>query len=236
MTMPSMVNGEVLQAARGMSAAMLGTWVTLGLALWLFGWRWHRFWITCVAAFVAAAITWHWGSHWTRTPPVISAIVIGLATAMIAVELARLVVLGFGGITLLYLANQLLSDFRDIWLAFPLGGLVAVLLFRIGWILATTLLGTWITIHALLLLIESVSPFDSVQWFDNNAMAIHIGIIIWIVIGIICQLLIDSKSNKSKLTETPETTHVSVLIPVENQHADSWWKRWFSKRQAVLKV
>jgi len=236
MDMPSMINGEVLQAARGMSEAMLGTWLTLGLALWLFGWRWHRFWIACVAVFAAAAITWHWGSHWTRTPPMISAVVVALATAVIAVELARLVVFGLGGVTLLYLANQLLPDFRDVWLAFPLGGLVAVLLFRIGWILVTSLLGTWIATYALLLLIESVSTFDSVQWARNNSLPINIGMIIWILVGIICQLLIDSKGNKLKSTETRETTLVSVLIPVENQHTDSWWKRWFSKRQAVLKV
>lgn len=236
MTIPSIINGEVLQAARGMSVAMLSTWLVVGLALWLFGWRWHRFWITCTAALAAAAITWYWGSNWTRTPPLIAAIVSAAAIAAIAVELARLIVFGLGGATLLYLTSQLLPDFRDIWLTFPLGGLAAVLLFRIGWTLVTSFLGTWITIHALMLIIESNSTFDAVQWTSDNFVPIHVGISIWIIIGIICQILIDPKSNKPEAAEANETTHVSVLIPVENQHSDSWWKRWFSKRQAVLKV
>ncbi len=237
MNMPSMINGEVLQAARGMSEAMLGTWLTMGLALWLFGWRWHRFWITWAAAFAAAAITWHWGSHWTQTPPLISAVVVGLAVAWIAMELARLLVFGSGGIALWYLASQLFPDFHDVWLAFPLGGLISVLLFRIGWILVTSLLGTWIAVHAVLLLIETASTFDCVQWVDNNSILIHIGMGFWILLGIICQLLIDSKSSKKlESKETNETAHVSVIIPVDNQHSDSWLMRWFSKRQAVLKV
>ena len=36
---------DILAEARGLTGAMTGTICVLGFALWLFGWRWHRFWI-----------------------------------------------------------------------------------------------------------------------------------------------------------------------------------------------
>jgi hypothetical protein len=231
-----MINVEVLQAARGMSVAMLSTWLALGLAVWLFGWRWHRFWITSAAVIAAAAITWQCGNIWTQTPPVIAVIVVALAAAVVAVELARLVVFVLGGAILLYLTSQHLPEFHDTWLAFPLGGLVAVLLFRLGWIIITSLLGTLIATHAILLLVEPIATFDSVQWSRDNSLSIHIGMCIWIIVGITGQIWMNRRVDRLESSESYEATHIPVLIPVQNHPSSSLWNKWFSKNQPVVKI
>jgi len=236
MNFPSMISTEVLQAARGMSVAMLGTVLALGLAIWLFGWRWHRFWITCLAVATAVATTWKYGNLWTQTPLAVAVTVIALAAGVVAVELVRLAIFVLGGVILYYLTCQYLPEFHDTWLAFPLGGLIAMLLYRLGWLIMTSILGTLIAVHAGLLLIESVVTFDSMQWSNDNILIIHIGICVWTIIGVVCQLWIDRKFDKHDENQSDENTHIPVLIPLQNHQSDSSWRRWFSRQQPMVRI
>jgi len=234
MNFPSMINSEVLQVARGMSVAMLGTLLALGLAIWLFGWKWHRFWITCLALATAVAITWKYGNLWTQTPLAVVITVIALAAAVVAVELARLAIFVLGGVTLYHLTCQYLPEFHDTWLAFPLGGLIAMLLYRLGWLIVTSILGTLIMVHAGLLLLESVATFDSMQWSQDNTLIIHIGICVWTILGIVCQLWMNCRFDKHEDNPSHENTHIPVLIPVQNHQTNFSWRKWFSRQQPML--
>ena len=82
---------------RGLSGAMLGTLGVLGCALWLFGWRWHRFWVVAGITLAAGLI----GLNAAR-PAGVQVIAVGIllavAAGMMALELAKVVAFVAGGI------------------------------------------------------------------------------------------------------------------------------------------
>lgn len=233
MAMGVVIQTEVLAAARGMSSALLGTLATVGLALWLFGWRWHRLWITAAAGLASATVAWHWSETWTSTPRVVSAVVLALAAAGIAVELVRVAVFLVGAFLTFWLIQAAAGQFHDVWLLCPLGGLLALLLFRYGWMLFTSVVGTLVTVHALLLLAENVGGMDAQVWATKYAQPLTIALGVWVLLGFILQVWMDRLATQKPQEEPPSTTHVSVLIPVEQQ-STSFWKRLFAKRSQIL--
>ena len=52
----TLIAPDVLAEARGLTGAMSGTICVLCFALWLFGWRWHRFWIVSGITLAAGLI------------------------------------------------------------------------------------------------------------------------------------------------------------------------------------
>ena len=47
---------DILSEARGLSPALSGVGALVGLLLWLFGWRWHRFWVVAAVTLAAAGL------------------------------------------------------------------------------------------------------------------------------------------------------------------------------------
>jgi hypothetical protein len=235
---PVLINHEVIEAARGMSVALLGTLVTTGIALWLFGWHWHRFWITISFSLTGALVAWSLCDTWTSTPRVVCAVIVGLTIASVAVELSRLLVFLAGIWAVYWLIQPLAGQFHDLWLLCPLGGLLAIGLFRYGWMLGTSIVGTLVAAHAALLLIETGTSATALPWVVANSQLCTIALGLWVVLGFVMQLWIDRQSTQTRLDsqEPAQPTHLSVLIPVEQQHKHlRWWHRLFAKKVPGVK-
>lgn len=229
----SLISGEVLQAARGMSPALLGTFVAGGLALWLWGWRGHRLWISCGAGLAAAGLAWQWSGTLTTTPPAVSAVVVGLAVAYIAVELVRLAVFLLGCLVAFVATQHLIPQWYDVWLLYPLGGLLAVALFRYGWMIVSSIVGTLVAAHAVLLLLQPLLTLDVCQWSQQHALILTVGLGLWIVLGVVVQVWLDYWHRRASEAEPEQPHHVPVLLPVQ-QVREPLWKRLWGKRSTTL--
>src|SRR5437870_5786151 len=90
---------EILQETRGLSPAVSGTAMFVGLMLWLTGWTWHRFWVVLAVMHALSPASWDF--------PLIGFIAGGLAGlylfrfwTMATTSLAGVWLIGYSGLCL----------------------------------------------------------------------------------------------------------------------------------------
>ena len=177
---------DVLAEARGMSGAMAGTACVLGIALWLFGWRWHRFWVVAGVTLGAGLIGLNAGK--TSGGQVMAVgILLAVAAGMMALELAKVLAFVAGGIGAWLAVQWVLPQAQELWAVFLSGGLFGLLLYRLWTMLLTSLMGALISGHAALLLLEGPLAFDAVAWSGAHLVALNGVIVALVVLGIVVQ-------------------------------------------------
>src|SRR5262245_64409788 len=88
---------DILAEARGLTGAISGTLCVLGFALWLFGWRWHRFWIVSGITLAAGLLGLNAGRAAGGTQIMAVGILLAVAAGMMALELAKVFAFVAGG-------------------------------------------------------------------------------------------------------------------------------------------
>src|SRR4029453_7105838 len=88
---------DILAEARGLTGAMWGTIRVLGIALWLFGWRWHRFWTVAGITLAAGLLGLNAGRSHGGTQIMAVGILLAVAAGMMALELAKVFAFVAGG-------------------------------------------------------------------------------------------------------------------------------------------
>ncbi len=177
---------DILAEARGMSGAMVGTACVLGVALWLFGWRWHRFWVVAGVTLGAGLIGLNAGK--TSGGQVMAVgILLAVTAGMMALELAKVLAFVAGGIGAWLTVQWVLPQAQELWAVFLSGGLFGLLLYRLWTMLLTSLMGTLLGGHALLLLLEGWLKFDAAAWSGANIVALNGVVVAVVVLGIVIQ-------------------------------------------------
>ncbi|HXD87554.1 MAG TPA: hypothetical protein VN641_13740 [Urbifossiella sp.] len=224
---------DILAEARGLSGAMLGTLATLGVALWLFGWRWHRFWVVAGITLTAGLI----GLNAAR-PAGVQVIAVGIllavAAGMMALELAKVVAFVAGGIGAWLAVQWVLPQAQELWAVFLSGGLLGLLLYRVWTMLLTSLLGTLLGLHAGLLLLEPVFSYDAATWAAANNAALNGLTVGVIILGILLQVVASPDEVKQEKPEIPKKKHEEPHLEFE-EHAPhpAWWKKLLPARKAA---
>ncbi|HEY8503219.1 MAG TPA: hypothetical protein VIL46_01465, partial [Gemmataceae bacterium] len=119
---------EILAEVRALSPGLTGTAAAVGLLLWLFGWRWHRFWLVAgitASAGLAALVS---GPAAGENMLVI-ALLLAVAAGLLALELSRLLAFAAGGMALWLGVRAVLPSAQEMTVVFLLGGLGGVLLY-----------------------------------------------------------------------------------------------------------
>jgi uncharacterized membrane protein len=177
---------DILAEARGVSGAMAGTTCVLGIALWLFGWRWHRFWVVAGVTLGAGLIGLNAGK--TSGGQVMAVgILLAVAAGMMALELAKVLAFVAGGIGAWLAVQWVLPQAQELWAVFLSGGLFGLLLYRLWTMLLTSLMGTLLAGHAALLLLEGLLKFDAVEWSGAHLVALNGVVVAFVVLGIVVQ-------------------------------------------------
>src|SRR5947209_2084318 len=88
---------EILAEAQGLSPALFAVGLVLGLALWLFGWKWHRFWTVLAITVAAGVYGLSDAAGSLRAQPLVAGLLLAVAAGMLALSLARLMAFGAGG-------------------------------------------------------------------------------------------------------------------------------------------
>jgi hypothetical protein len=228
---------DILAQARGLTAAMSGTICVLGIALWLFGWRWHRFWVVAGITLGAGLI----GLNAGRTEGVqvmAVGILLAVAAGMMALELAKVVAFIAGGIGAWLAVQWVLPQAQELWAVFLSGGIMSLLLYRLWTMLLTSLFGTLLAGHSALLLLEPAFKFDAVAYTTEHMVVLN-GIVVGVVIlGILLQVAAsphDSEDEEpGEENEKPEKKPLKHVV-VEAIEAEEPRQRWWKRLRGLLK-
>jgi hypothetical protein len=192
---------DILTEARGLTGAMLGTVCVLGIALWVFGWRWHRFWVVAGITLGAGLIGLNAGRT-GGTQVLAVGILLAVGAGMMALELAKVFAFVAGGVGAWLVVQWVLPQAQELWAVFLSGGLFGLLLYRLWTMLLTSLMGVLLAGHAGVLLLERAFRFDAVAWAETNIVALNGVTVAVVVLGILLQ----ARSAREPEELKPETT------------------------------
>lgn len=228
---------DILAEARGLTAAMSGTICVLGIALWLFGWRWHRFWVVAGITLGAGLI----GLNAGRTEGVqvmAVGILLAVAAGMMALELAKVVAFIAGGIGAWLAVQWVLPQAQELWAVFLSGGIMSLLLYRLWTMLLTSLLGTLLAGHAALLLLEPAFKFDAVAYTTEHMVVLNGIVVGLIILGILLQVAASPDESEdeepAEHDEKPEKKPVKHVV-VETIETEEPRQRWWKRLRGLLK-
>ncbi len=182
-----LIGPDILTEGRGLTEAMLGTLCVLGWALWLFGWRWHRFWIVSGITLAAGLMGLHTGRGAGGTQILAIGILLAVAAGMMALELAKVFAFVAGGCGAWLAVQWVFPQAQELWAVFLSGGLFGLLLYRLWTMLLTSLAGVLLAGHAGLLLLEAFLKFDAARWVAENQAATNGMVVGLAVLGILLQ-------------------------------------------------
>src|SRR4051794_4559275 len=131
-----MIAPEILKDVSGLAVGLCVTGLLLGLALWLFGWRRHRFWVV-VAITCGGGVYGLTEAQLLHAQPAVAGTLLALAAGVLALSLARVLAFGAGGVATLLAVQSLVPSWDQPLVSFVTGGLLGVLLFQI-WVMILT--------------------------------------------------------------------------------------------------
>ena len=177
---------DVLIEARGLSTGATVTALAIGLLLWLFGWRWHRFWtvvgITIAGGLYGLSVGQPFGGQ-----AVAVGLLLAVAAGLLALELARLLAFAAGGTAAWLTAAAFIPNGQELGLFFLGGGLAGLLFYRLWTMALTSFVGTLVAAHAGFLLAETFAKFDAAGWADRNPMALSVAVGLVSLLGLAAQ-------------------------------------------------
>ncbi|MCI0738201.1 MAG: hypothetical protein L0Y72_04095 [Gemmataceae bacterium] len=189
------VDPEILADVCGLSPGITMSGLALGLALWLFGWRWHRFWIVLAGSALGGIYGLFEGPSW-QTEPVVAALLLGLTAGLLALALVRLVAFTAGGVVGLVLAQYFIPSWEQPLIVFLLSGLASLLLFRVSLMALTSFLGAVLLAYAGLGLLNHYGVLDAVAWLEQGSQ-----LLTWVcgaltLFGLATQFLLDRRRRR----------------------------------------
>ena len=150
---------DILAEARGLSPVLSGIGALLGSLVWLCGWRWHRFWVVVAVTLIGGLVGMQAGKS-SGGHILAMGVLLGLSAGLLALELARVFAFAAAGTCSWMAAGLLFPKGQELWVAFLLGGLLGVLLYRFWTMLLTSFVGVLFAWHSLLCLSEQLMSFD----------------------------------------------------------------------------
>ncbi|HYT87335.1 MAG TPA: hypothetical protein VEL76_01320 [Gemmataceae bacterium] len=218
----------------GLSIGLSAVGLLLGLALWLFGWRWYRFWVV-LGITVLGGVYGLSEAAVFRAQPLVAGVLLALAAGVLALSLARVAAFAAGGCAAMLAVQALVPSWDQPLLSFVTGGLLGVLLFRV-WVMAlTSLLGVLLMTYMSLCLAEHLAKMNAGEFAAKRPVLLN-----WIcggttALGFLLQALLtrrkagtnapanDREKDRPKPAEAkpPKLDKVEVVAPPRGR----WW-RW----------
>ncbi len=209
---------DILSEACGFSIPVLAVAFVLGLLLWLFGWRGHRFWIVLIAT-VGAGILGLYSGQASGMHPLVTGLLLAIAAGALALALVRVIGFVAGGLAAWLVVRALAPGWNEPLVCFFIGGLIGLLLFRLWMMALTSATGTLLMAYAGLCLAQSFGKLDVVALAERNAIALNWACGAMAFLGLIVQLLLDRLRSR-RLRTAAASQHAP-----ETYEARPWWTR-----------
>jgi MFS family permease len=192
---------DLLVEARELSLTVCATGLGLGLLLWLFGWRLHRFWIVLTAT-LAGGVAGLGASPTYGVQPLVAGLLAAVAAGVLALALVRVVAFAGGALAGFMLVRAVAPGWDQPLVSALVGGLLGVFLFRLWMMLLTSLLGTVLGAYAALCLLDQFRVLDAPSWSEQQTVLLN-----WLtgtlsVLGLLVQFLLERRqANKQRQRE-----------------------------------
>jgi len=181
-----LIASDILAEARGLSLGACITGVVVGLLLWAFGWRWHRFWT--VAAVTVAGGLYGLSTGQAGGGHVLAlGLLLAVSSGLLALELARLVAFAAGGTAAWLAAGALFANAPEAGVFFLIGGLAGGILYRLWIMTLTSFVGCLIASHAGLVLLDTLTQIDATAWAGRNPVALSVAVGLVSALGLAIQ-------------------------------------------------
>lgn len=217
----NLIAPDILAEARGLGPAVLGSILAVGIGLWLFGWRWHRFWVVAGVTLAAGLVGLNAGRAGGGQVAAVG-VLVAVATGVLALELARVGAFVAGGAGAWLLAHWVAPQAPAPWVPFLCGGLLGVLLYRLWLMILSSLGGALLAAYSALLLFTP----DPDRWAADRANLLDGGVLGAGLLGVLIQSLTAPKTNTAHADEKPAHKH-----DPEEEHHDKPARGWFSRHK-----
>lgn len=177
---------DILAEARGLSVGASATGAVLGLLLWLFGWRWHRFW-TVAAVTIAGGLYGLSSAQATGGHVIAIGLLLAVCAGLLALELARVFAFAAGGTAVWLAAGAVIPNTPEAAIFFLVGGLAGLLFYRLWMMALTSVLGTLVFGHAAVVLVETLAGIDVTGWADRNGTGLSVAVGLISLLGVAAQ-------------------------------------------------
>lgn len=181
-----LISPDVLADANGLSLGATAFFLFIGLLLWGFGWRWHKFWVVFAITLTSGVLGISAGRS-AGTQVLVVSVLASLAAGLLALEIAKIVAFVTGGTAAWLAAQAVMPQAHELWAAFLCGGLLGVVLYRLWTMLATSFVGVLVIGHSTLLLAEVSGVLKAVEFAEKQAAAINTWAVSASVIGVLAQ-------------------------------------------------
>lgn len=222
-----LISPDILTEAHGLSFPFTAGGMAIGILLWLFGWRWHRFWVvlfTTVIAGIYGLTLPQAGGPKTFAIGLLLAVTAGL----LAIDLSRFIAFASSGLGCWYIVHMIVPAFREPLICFLAGGILGILLYRLQLMLLSSFVGAVIACYCVMLLMETLTKdaFVAADWARGHSVALNIGMIVLALAGMAVQGQLERWRDGKQEREREKA--ISILSPEERNVLESFQRRWFN--------
>lgn len=177
---------DILADATGLSIPLVIACLVIGIVLWLFGWRTHRFWLVLVAT-VFGGLYGLYEAESFRTQPLVAAVLLAVTAGVLALAVVRLLAFAAGGFAGLFAIQVFLPAWDQPLVAFVVCGLVGLFVFRISIMALTSFCGTLLLVYAGLCLANHYGQLPAVRWSEEHGDLLNWGCGLVALVGLVVQ-------------------------------------------------
>jgi hypothetical protein len=218
----SLLAPDILEEARGLSVALTGVGLMVGLLIWMFGWRGHRFWIVLATTVMAGLFGLSAGPEYGTTP-VIAGVLLAVAAGVLALALVRVVAFVAGGVAGFLLLRELMPAWNEPLVSFLAGGLVGLLLFRVWTMVLTSLAGTLLMGYSGLSLADQYGKLNAVAVAENQATLLNGACAGLVVLGVVVQFVLDRKLGRKRPKGRGSRQLLGQYVRRSEEKRRAWW-------------
>jgi hypothetical protein len=198
MTAMQLIDPEILREARGLSVGLCALGTLIGLALWLTGWTYHRFWVV-LGATVSAGCFGLFSSPVYRVQPLVVGLLLAVAAGVLALALIRVLAFVAGGIALWLVIHSVApASWHEPLVCLLVGGLAGLFLFRVWMKILTSFFGTLILTYSGLCLLDRLGKLDMIALSEQKGPMFNWACAALTLIGLGAQIVIDHRVKDRK--------------------------------------
>jgi MFS family permease len=191
----TVISPEILEEVRQLSPFLLATGLVLGLLLWLFGGRGHRFWLVLAMTVAGGVFGLSFGAAYSLQP-LVAGLLLAVTAGALALALARVMLFVAGGGACIWLARTIAPSWDEPALCFLIGGLLGVLLYKV-WVTAlSSLAGALLIAYSILGLLSSLGMGEVTTWAGQQAPLLNWIFAATAVLGVLTQLLLERRRRR----------------------------------------
>ena len=192
-----LVAPDILNEVRQLPWIVLAVGVAVGLLLWLFGGRGHRFWLVLALTVAGGVVGLRFGAAY-EVQPLVAGLLLAVTAGALALALLRVLLFLAGGAACVALAHAVAPSLDEPAVCFLVGGLLGVLLYKV-WVSAlSSLAGTLLIAYSILGILNKAHLFDAVAWADQQTPLLTWACGALAVLGLLAQVLLERRRQRRR--------------------------------------